>query len=110
MTLDQVPLNCGAVTFHPLGPGNPGYGDIQPDGRYRLAGPEGADLAPGEYQVTVVSLLRSQQTSRKELPVPGTSSIPSAYAQPQQSGLRYRIEPGANQIDLQLSSQGPAAR
>jgi hypothetical protein len=67
-------------------------------------------VPPGEYRVTVAAR-KPSATHRTESggPAPAGASItPRWYASPDTSGLTVKVEPGSNEIDLDLTSHAPA--
>jgi len=105
VTYDGDPLSTGTVTFHPVGEGPTGYGSIQSDGSFRIQTGQQAGLPPGEYRVTVQATGPVPEPTPENLePVP-ESIIPQRYANPDQSGLKFTVEPGGNQFPIELHSQ-----
>ena len=102
VTLDGKLLDCGTVTFHPIGQGAAPYGDIHADGSYRLKTGAKEGLTPGEYIATVVAI-RLASTPREE-EVTGQRLTPQRYGTPEESDLRVTVEPGKNRIDLSLKT------
>ena len=102
VTLDDVPLSRGTVTFHPREGGAAAYARIDADGRYNVKTGAEEGLKPGKYLATVVATAP---------PGPGESEtavgkllIPARYGTVEQSGLEYTITTGKNQIDIPLKS------
>lgn len=110
VTLDSNPVPRGTVTFKPSGTGPAAYGQIQSDGSYVLRTGREEGLPPGQYQVTVVANEPApmQQTASGGPPPPGKPITPAWYKQIETSGLTFQVEPGSNDINLELSSTPPA--
>lgn len=109
VTLDGERLKSGTISFFPVADGPTAYARIESDGAYELRTGREAGLAPGDYQVTVVA--REQRelaaTDAAGPPPPGRQLTPNHYRDRKTSGLQYTIEPGHNQIDLELSTAAP---
>jgi hypothetical protein len=110
VTLDSNPVPRGTVTFKPTGSGPAAYGQIQSDGAYTLRTGREEGLPPGEYYVTVVANEPApmQQTASGGPPPPGKPITPAWYKRTETSGLTFKVEPGSNDINLELSSTPPA--
>jgi hypothetical protein len=102
VTLGGEPLDRGTVTFHPEGNGPTAYAAIQPSGEYQLKTGAEEGIPSGEYRVTVVATTPPPKEGPER---PGTMITPPQYADPNQSGFRFTIEPGRNQVDLELHGQ-----
>jgi hypothetical protein len=95
VTWQGQPLTQGTVVFNPIMigeglPNRPAIGVLGPDGVYRLASFRPGDGAlPGEYRVTVRSVIRKASLEIPDKPAP--SRIPTRYGDPQQSGLRFTV-------------------
>jgi hypothetical protein len=93
------PLAQAFVVLHPLsdaaGPERPmAYSDS--DGSFALTTYTTQDGAPaGDYAVTV----EWRQPSRGDEDGPNPNVLAARYARPQTSGLRVRIDAGANELD-----------
>jgi hypothetical protein len=99
------PLTTGAVTFHPVGDGPPGIGQIQSDGTYQVSVGTETGLTVGEHIVTVVATGPAPEpTPANPEPLP-TSLIPARYGNRETTPLRHTITPGANSIDLALEPE-----
>lgn len=99
---EKKPLAEAIVTFHPTGPATyalakpVGYTDS--NGRFRLSTINRDDGAvPGEYAITVE--LRAPVQVGEEIMRNGPNQLPARYAQPDQSGFRYRVVPRPNRVD-----------
>lgn len=106
VTLDGKPLKRGIITFACVRdePGAPASGQVQTNGSYQVQiGNSGAVVA-GEYVVTVCARAPSIDSPTGGPPTPGPLITPVRYSTPDLSGLRYHIRPGANVIDIALST------
>lgn len=110
VTLDGAPVPRGTVTFHPATGGAPAYSPIGADGTYAMHTGREEGLKAGEYQVTVTANEASAQlVSKSGGPMPAGKSItPIWYRSKESSGLKYTVESGSNEINLELKSQPPA--
>jgi hypothetical protein len=109
VTLDGNPVTTGAVAFIPATPGPMAYAQVDPSGYYEVFTGKEAGLPPGSYDVTVVSR-EPPATERSDLggpPRPGKALTPLWYSMEQQTPLKFQVEPGHNDIDLQLTSTPP---
>lgn len=109
VTLDGNPVPRGTVTFHPTEAGPSSYARIEEDGTYSVQTGRERGLPPGEYQVTVIANEPPPvlQTAAGGPPPSGKPITPPWYRSKQTSGLRYTVENGSNEIDLELSSEPP---
>ena len=110
VTLDSSPVPRGTVTFKPIGTGPSAYGQVGPDGSYTLRTGREEGIPPGQYQVAVVANEPApmKQTASGGPPPPGKPITPAWYKRPETSGLQFTVEPGSNDINLELTSQPPA--
>jgi hypothetical protein len=102
--LDGKPVTqgCGLVAFRPVGSGPMAYGNIQSDGTYRIVTGGSKGLPSGEYIVTVsVSDVSSPDGREGGF---GKQLIPLRYGNPEQSGLKFTVQPGSNRFDISLRS------
>jgi len=108
-TLDNSPLPTGTVKFMPEGSGPSGYGMIGTDGSYSIMVGREEGLPSGSYVVTVVANEPSIPNSNPSLPpAPGKPITPVWYRDPALSPLKHTVEPGNNEINLDLKSAPPA--
>ena len=107
--LDGSPVPRGTVKFIPEQPGPSGYGLIGSDGTYEVLTGREAGLKSGHYVVTVVVNQPSTPNKIPSLPpIPGKPITPAWYRDQSQSPLKYTVEPGSNEINLELSTKRPA--
>lgn len=104
VTLDGVPLPQGTVTLHPERGGVPGYGTIEPDGRFVVKTGRRAGVEPGQYALTVNAAEPAVVPADGGMPSPGRLLVPARYTIAETSGLRYTVQMGDNRIDLALRS------
>jgi hypothetical protein len=110
VTLDGAAVPRGTIAFHPKSAGPIAYSPIASDGSYTIRTGREAGLKAGEYQVTVTANEASTQLESKSggpMP-PGKSLTPLWYRAIESSGLTFTVEPGSNEINLELTTQPPA--
>jgi hypothetical protein len=113
VTLDGRPVPRGTVVYYPAASGPAASARISDDGSYVVQTGKEAGLAPGEYQVTIIANEPSAQQDEGKGPPPlGKAIVPLWYRSKATSGLAFQVEPGSNEINLELSSKrpSPAAR
>ena len=106
VTIDGQPLNRGSVGFTPVSGGMKAVGAIQSDGSYELKTNREVGLQIGEYMTTVVALEPGKPDPQGGPPVPGKRLTPKHYGSTKTSELRFNVEKGGNEINLELSSEG----
>lgn len=110
ITLDGNPIPKGMISFVPAAQGTQSYATSDESGSYEVFTGRTEGLRAGEYTVTVVA--REMPTLTKTAdggpPPPGKALTPRWYAYPDSSGLSFKVEPGSNEINLELTSQPPA--
>jgi hypothetical protein len=105
VSLDGKVLDGGSVSFSPVAEGPLSFGDIAPDGLYRLHTATIEGTVPGKYIATV--------SCRRGRPSPGMSisevealeKVPVRYCNKSTSDLRFDVKPGRNIFDLKLTSK-----
>jgi hypothetical protein len=106
--LASTPLTRGTVTFIPQGAGAPAYGMIGSDGAYSLRTGSEEGLASGTYTAAVAANETSTASGKDGGPPPlGKSITPEWYRDPATSGLTYTVEPGDNEINIELNNTPP---
>ena len=107
--LDGSPLPRGTVSYNPTRPGPASYGVIRSDGSYSISTGREEGLPSGDYTVTVVAKEESTaDDSNSGLPPKAGKTItPPWYHSKQSSNLKFTVEPGSNEIDLELDSEPP---
>ena len=108
-TLDGSPLPRGTVSYNPARPGPASYGVIRSDGSYLIKTGREEGLPSGEYTVTVVAKEESipDDSNRGLSPKAGKTITPPWYRSKQHSTLKFTVEFGSNDIDLELTSEPP---
>lgn len=104
VTLDGSPIGVGTIVYAPSSGGKPATGSIESDGSYCVNTSREPGLAPGKYQVAVSIREMPKNVKRSDHPPPGKLLIPEKYEQAMTSGLQFEILPGANEIDIKLTS------
>lgn len=109
VSLDSQPLSQGTVAFNPADGGPAAYSAIDKHGKYAVMTGREQGLRSGSYTVTVVANEPpdTQQNEQGGPPPPGKPITPVRYRTKQTSGLKYKIKPGQNQIDLELTTEPP---
>jgi hypothetical protein len=104
VTLDGQPLDHGKVAFIPIPQGAGAHATVQEDGTFaaNTGGTKGLD--PGEYLLTVRALGESTKDPRGGPPTPGKLLTPKKYTSSKTSGLQVTIQPGSNDVKLELRS------
>jgi hypothetical protein len=111
VTMDRSPLSGGTVKFNPQQSGPSGYGLIGSEGSYSIMVGREEGLPAGSYVVTVIANEPSQPNSKLGLPpTPGKPITPPWYRDPSHSPLIKTVEPGSNEINLELTSTPPAGQ
>jgi hypothetical protein len=106
VTLDGQPVGPGAVVFAPVeGQTNPADGAIQLDGSYFLKTSREVGLKPGTYKVSVSVFDQPEVQPGERSNVPAKLVTPQKYADTETSGLQFTVEPGKNDIDIELTSK-----
>lgn len=102
VTLDDVPLSRGTVTFHPKAGGAAAYARIDAEGHYTIKTGDQEGLKPGEYVVTVVATTPPPPENPSGF---GKLLTPERYGTVEKSGLEYTVSTGHNRIDLRLKTK-----
>jgi hypothetical protein len=103
VTLDGQPLTTGTVTFNPKGEAPAAIGQIDSSGRYRLSVGTSANVAPGQYQVTIVAVELIAPTPTDPSPLP-KKLLPAKYELPENPEMVREVKAGENVIDFDLKS------
>lgn len=106
VTIDGFPLESGSVVFISAGSKkmSAASGAIDELGNYKLVIGRGSELDSGEYLAQVKAVGPSTEREGGGPPLPGPLLTPAKYAKAETSGLRYRLRPGKNVIDIALTS------
>ncbi|MEM8944950.1 MAG: hypothetical protein AAGD11_07170 [Planctomycetota bacterium] len=105
VTIDGSSLQQGQISFTPTGGGMRASAIIQNDGSYEIRTNRDFGLEIGEYAVAVVSREIIKPSSGGP-PMPGKYLAPRKYGRTKTSGLKYTVEKGSNEIDIDLSGEG----
>lgn len=102
--LDGEPIPKGSVTFTPQNGGALAYAEVQSDGSYELQSGGGKQgLKPGSY-VATVSYRRGQPSFGMTIAqIEALEIVPIKYTVPQTSDLTFQVQPGQNEIDIEMS-------
>ncbi|NLX99341.1 MAG: hypothetical protein GXY83_24655 [Rhodopirellula sp.] len=104
VALDGQPVTGGRVIFlHVEGPS--ATADIQPDGTYQATG-----VAVGKNSISIDHRDKPEAAAggRESLLIPGKSLVPELYASGSTSGLTLDVKSGANDYNIEMTSQGRA--
>ena len=91
--------------FHPVAGGPAAYGELDPDGRYRIQTGARQGLQLGEYVVTLMVLGPLPPLEPDGRQMPGELLTPNRYGRKDESDLRATVEAGDNQHDFNLTAQ-----
>lgn len=108
VTLDGRPLTSGVVTYTPVGKGPSAYGNVGPDGTYRLQTGAESGLEPGGYKVTVAANATAEEAAAMGVKI-GREGImplltPRKYADVATTPLTLTVVRGSQTINLALES------
>jgi hypothetical protein len=83
---------------------------IEDNGHYSIRTGREEGLPAGDYEVSVTANEppKTQQTDKGGPPPPGKSITPAWYRMKETSGLKFTINPGKNEINLELTTKPPA--
>jgi hypothetical protein len=109
VTLDGSIVPGANITFIPSGGGTQAYAMSDESGNYEVYTGQLPGLKPGEYKVTLVARKKPaiEKTESGGAPPAGASITPKRYSRADTSGLSFQIQPGANEINLSLTSEPP---
>lgn len=108
VTQDGKPLADAAITFHPVGQGQPAAAKSDAAGRYQTS------ALPGRYRVTIAKFVSEQQTGAaassgeyqeeapETTPAPSRNILPAKYADPGTSGIEVEVKAGDNNFDFRI--------
>jgi hypothetical protein len=107
VTLDGKPITPGFVTFAPENPADvPAVSDLDANGRFALTTNKKPGLVPGKYRVAIQAFRPpTNVTPGERLMTPSERLIPDKYFSVDTSGLEFTVDPGANTINLELTSK-----
>ncbi|MEO1498655.1 MAG: hypothetical protein AAFV43_16040 [Planctomycetota bacterium] len=89
------------VTFQPVGGGPKATGSIDESGRFTLSVGSKNSLPPGEYRASV----RVCEVTPGQGGYSNTKTVsPESYASTKTSGLVFQLEPGSNDIAIELTT------
>ena len=110
VTLDGAPVPAGSISFVPSTGGTQAYAMSDESGAYEAYTGRKPGLRTGEYKVTVVARKKPQvnQTEAGGPAAAGDSITPRWYASPETTSLAIKVEPGSNEVNLELTTQAPA--
>ena len=110
VTLDGNPVPGGMIAFVPTVAGAQAYAISDESGNYEVYTGREPGLRPGDYVVTIVAQ-SAPKIAKTELggpPPAGEAITPAWYGSIESSTLKFEVEPGANDINLELTSPPPA--
>ena len=109
VTLDSKTVPTGTVSFSPQSSGPAVFSLIDEQGHYKLRTGKSEGLPAGQYAVSISATGPSTGKWSGSGPRPSGKPItPAWYANPSTSGLTFTVEPGDNEINLELTSTPPA--
>lgn len=92
------------VTLKPVAGGSAATGSVDAGGRFRLAVGSSPSVSPGDYAASV----RIREVTPPATPggYPKSRNLmPDRYANSAKSGLVYTLEPGSNQIEIEIPAE-----
>lgn len=108
VTLDGSPVPSGVIAFFPKSGGPSAYARSDKSGYYTVYTGSEQGLPPGEYGVTVVARDRPEKTHTETgAPNPGKQLTPAWYKSAVHTPLSFEVQSGANDIDLELTTDPP---
>lgn len=110
VTLDGTIVPRGTVSFTPVKGGPAAYAVIEENGGYKVRTGREFGLPSGEYQVTIIANEPpAMEKSASGGPPPGGKPItPAWYRMKETSGLKFNINPGGNDVNLELTTKPPS--
>lgn len=110
VTLDGSIVPGANITFIPSAGGTQAYAMSDASGNYEVYTGQLPGLKPGEYQVALVARQKPtiEKTEAGGAPPSGAAITPKWYSRADTSGLSFQVQPGSNEINLELTSQAPA--
>lgn len=105
VTLDGQPLDHGNVSFIPVPQGAGAHATIESDGTFSASTGGTKGLDPGDYLLTVRAFDEPTEDPRGGPPIPGKLLTPEKYASSSTSELRFTIQPGSNDLEVELHSE-----
>ncbi len=109
VTLDGSPIASGIISFVPQQGGVPAYARSDDSGHYEVYTGSRAGIHPGQYGVTIVARGQAKET-HAATGGPGAAGArltPAWYGSSKYTPLKADVEPGSNEINLELSSDPP---
>lgn len=108
VTLDGNPVPAGSIAFVPAQGGPAAYARSDQSGNYVVFTGREAGLPPGKYGVTVVAReTPTEKYNKLGGPNPGKQLTPPWYKSSRHTPLNFEVQPGSNDINLELSSEPP---
>jgi hypothetical protein len=109
VSLDGSTITRGTVTFASVDGGPTAYARIDSGGKFVVRTGREKGLPAGEYAVSVVAneAPAIKETAEGGPPPAGKPITPPWYRSQRTSGLRFMVETGSNEIDLELTSDPP---
>jgi hypothetical protein len=104
VTLDGQPLARGSVTFLPVENGTGASASINADGSFEARTSDMDGMKAGDYLITVRASAEPAPNPQGGPPIPGKLLTPAKYGRSETSGLKATINRGANDLNLELSS------
>ncbi len=109
VTLDGTSLPSGTVAYIPENTGPASYGTVLNDGSYVVNTGREEGLPTGSYAVTVVAREAAveDKSGRGLPPQAGKMITPPWYTSKKSTPLKITVEPGSQEINLELKSDPP---
>lgn len=107
LTIDNQLVTNGIITFVPQEDGAVAASPLDESGKFSLQVGSNTTIDPGVYDVAIVAIEGSGGLPTADNPNPQTRLIsPVHYGDSKTSGLEYQVEPGVNEFDIKLKSDG----
>lgn len=106
VTLDGKPISPGLITFAPEDPGiAPAVSDLDSNGRFVLITNKKPGVRPGKYRVAIQAFRPPDVPMGQRTMTPSERLVPEKYFDVNTSGLEFTIDPGSNDIPVELTSK-----
>ena len=105
VNIDGQPLPKGKLRFIPTAGGAHAIATIQPDGTFAVKTATRQGVEPGTYQVRISAFSQVPGPTMSEAQIDKLRLVPLKYWSETTSGLEFGIVKGANEFNIELTSQ-----